>query len=245
MERVREAQSLVVTAGPQFIVCGSGRSGTSAVAQLLHRAGLSVGHDLVEADEHNTEGYFEERQVIKINQAILHAAGLGPPFSFATREQVVAAADEYKSYMFEQAAIATPAWKDPRFCWTLEAWLPLFDAPPKVIVCLRSPAEVAASTMQYFGQVGDEARDAVYHVWRVQYERLLEVVAAYGLDALLVEYEDLLRAPAEVAVKLSSFVGTELDPSTLRTDLRHHSVPVPEDLTALYERVRALGQRAG
>jgi hypothetical protein len=233
-----------VTSNPRFIVCGSGRSGTSAVAQLLHRAGISVGHDLVEADEHNTEGYFEERQVIKINQAILHAAGLGPPFTFATREQVIAAAGEYKNYMVEQAAIATPAWKDPRFCWTLEAWLPLFGEPPRVIVCLRSPAEVAASTMQYFGQVGDEARDAVYHVWRVQYERLLEVVAGHHLAAWSIEFEELLRAPGEIAAKLSSFVETELDPSTLRTDLRHHSVSVPAELAALYERVRALGQRS-
>lgn len=234
-----------MTPGPQFIVCGSGRSGTSAVAQLLHRAGLSVGHDLVEADEHNAEGYFEERQVIKINQAILHAAGLGPPFSFATREKVIAACDEYKGYMVEQASIATPAWKDPRFCWTLEAWLPLFGARPGVIVCLRSPAEVAASTMQYFGQVGDEARDAVYHVWRVQYERLLEVVTAYGLKAMPIEYEDLHHAPVEVAERLSSFVGANVDPSTLRADLRHHQVEVPSELAALYERVRAIGESAG
>lgn len=232
-----------MTSNPRFIVCGSGRSGTSAVAQLLHRAGLAVGHDLVEADQHNAEGYFEERQVIKINQAILHGAGLGPPFSFATREQVTAAADAYKTYMLEQAAIATPAWKDPRFCWTLEAWLPVFVEQPRVIVCLRSPAEVAASTMEYFGQVGDDARDAVLHVWRVQYERLLEVVAEHQLKALSIEYRELLRAPNEIAAKLSYFVGAELDPSTLRTDLRHHSVSVPGELTALYQRVRALGSR--
>jgi hypothetical protein len=211
------------------------------VAQLLHRAGLVVGDDLVEADEHNVEGYFEERQVIKINQAILHAAGLGPPFTFATREQVLAAAGEYEDYMVEQAAIATPAWKDPRFCWTLEAWLPRFEAPPRVIVCLRSPAEVAASTMHYFGQVGDKAREAVFHVWRVQYERLVEVVQDYSLAVTVVEYERLLREPADVSAELTSFVGTQLDSSTLRNDLRHHRLDVPRDLAALYQRVRNAG----
>jgi len=55
---------------PQFIICGSGRSGTSAVARLLHEAGLSVGHELIEPDEHNAEGYFEERQVVKINVTV-------------------------------------------------------------------------------------------------------------------------------------------------------------------------------
>ncbi len=226
---------------PQFIICGSGRSGTSAVAQLLHLAGVSVGHDLIEPDEHNAEGYFEERQVIKINQAILNAAGIGPPFSTATRERVVAASDEYKSYMVEQAAVATPAWKDPRFCWTLEPWLAVLGSKPKVIVCLRSPGEVAASTMRYFGQVGQEAAQSVYHVWRVQYERLLEVLKAYELEALPVEYEDLHHEPDAVSARLSRFVGVTIDPSTLRSELRHHAVAVPEELRGLYERVRGLG----
>jgi hypothetical protein len=241
MGRLREAQPLVVSTGnPRFIICGSGRSGTSAVAQLLHRAGISVGHDLIEPDEHNAEGYFEERQVIKINQAIINATGIGPPFSTATREQVISAAEEYKSYMVEQAAIATPAWKDPRFCWTLEAWLPVLDTRPKVIVCLRSPGEVAASTMRYFGQVGEDAAQAVYHVWRVQYERLLEVLSAYGLEALPVEYAELHSDPPRAVERVSDFVGVPIAASTLRSDLRHHEVRVPDELRALYDRVRAL-----
>ncbi len=226
---------------PRFIVCGSGRSGTSAVAQLLHRAGVSVGHDLIEPDEHNAEGYFEERQVVKINQAILNAAGIGPPFSTATREQVMAAADEYRSYMVEQAAVATPAWKDPRFCWTLEPWLAVLEVRPKVIVCLRSPGEVAASTMRYFGQVGEEPARAVHHVWRVQYERLLELLAAYGLEALPIEYEELHHDRGRAVERLSRFTGAPIDPSTLRSELRHHEVAVPEELRAVYERVRGLG----
>lgn len=226
---------------PQFIICGSGRSGTSAVARLLHEAGLSVGHELIEPDEHNAEGYFEERQVVKINQAVLNAAGVGPPLSWATRQQIIDAAQEYTPYMVEQSAAATPAWKDPRFCWTLEPWLAVLDGRPRIIVCLRSPAEVAASTMRYFGQVGEEAARSVYHVWRVQYERLLEVIDAYGLDATSVEYGELHRNTAAAVTRLSAFVCRTLDPSLVRTDLRHHDLEMPDELRPLYERVRALG----
>ncbi len=229
------------TPRPQFIICGSGRSGTSAVARLLHEAGLAVGHELIERDEHNAEGYFEERQVVKINQAVLHAAGVGPPFSWASRQQILDAAQEYVPYMIEQAALATPAWKDPRFCWTLEPWLSVLDGRPRVVVCLRSPDEVAASTMSYFGQVGDEARRAVYHVWRVQYERLLEVIDAYALNTAVVEYGELHEDAAAAVGRLSVFVERDLDPGLVRTDLRHHELEVPEDLRPLYERVRALG----
>src|SRR4051794_38105877 len=140
-----------------FLITGSGRSGTSAVAKLLHHAGLSAGHDLIEADESNADGYFEERPVIKLNDCILRDTRLNERFATASREQVVAAAVPYSDEMRELAARATPAWKDPRFCWTLEAWLPFLPDPPRMVVCLRSPQEVVASTMRYYGLVDRES----------------------------------------------------------------------------------------
>ena len=224
-----------------FLITGSGRSGTSAVAQLLHEAGLSVGRDLIEPDEHNAEGYFEERMVIMINDAILKAAGVGEWFTTATREQIREAAAEYIDYMREQVKVATPAWKDPRFSWTLEPWLDVLPEPPRIIVCLRSPAEVVASTLRYYAQAGEEAENAVKHVWRTQYERLLEIIGEYGLDATCVEYAELHADPQAAVQPLAQFVGRVLDAQTVRHDLRHHAVPVTDDLAELYERVRKLG----
>jgi hypothetical protein len=224
-----------------FLITGSGRSGTSAVAQLLHEAGLSVGHDLIEPDEHNAEGYFEERMVIMINDAILKAAGVGEWFTTATREQIREAATEYVAYMRDQVEVATPAWKDPRFSWTLEPWLDVLPEPPRIIVCLRSPAEVVASTLRYYAQAGEEAENAVKHVWRTQYERLLEITGEYGLDAMCVEYAALHSNPDAAVRPLAQFAGRALDSRTVRQDLRHHAVPVSDDLLDLYERVRRLG----
>jgi hypothetical protein len=227
-----------------FLITGSGRSGTSAVAQLLHEAGLSVGHDLIEADEHNAQGYFEERMLIMINDAILKAAGVGEWFTTATRQQIRDAAVEYASYMRDLVKTATPAWKDPRLTWTLEPWLEMLPERPRIIVCLRSPAEVVASTLTYFAQGGDDAENAVKHVWRVQYERLLEIITEYGLDAMCVEYPALQADPAATVEPLERFVGRSLDVRTVRRDLRHHAAPIPDDLVDLYERVRGLGTAA-
>ena len=227
-----------------FLITGSGRSGTSAVAQLLHEAGLSVGHDLIAPDEHNTQGYFEERMLIMINDAILKAAGVGEWFTTATREQIRDAATQYSDYMRDLVKTATPAWKDPRLSWTLEPWLEMLPERPRIIVCLRSPAEVVASTLTYFAQGGDDAESAVKHVWRVQYERLLEIIAEHGLDAICVEYPALQEDPEATVAPLAHFVGRALDVRSVRRDLRHHAVAVPDDLLELYERVRGLGAAA-
>jgi hypothetical protein len=225
-----------------FLIAGSGRSGTSAVAKLLHASGLAAGHDLIEADESNADGYFEERAVIQMNDRLLAESGLQGRFAYAERAQVLAAAAPYEVEMRALVAQATPAWKDPRFSWTLEAWLPLFDEPPRIIVCLRSPAEVIASTMRYYGLVDDEGARAVEHNWRCQYERLLEVIDDYRLDATCLEYARLHGDATSAARDLSRFVGRQLDPSMVRGELRHHEAPVPRHLVALYERVRGLGE---
>lgn len=224
-----------------FLICGSGRSGTSAVARLLHRAGIVMGHDLIEPDEWNPEGYFEERAVVAVNDAILNDVGLHRWFATASRIDILSAARARREAMLPLAAEATPAWKDPRFCWTLEAWLELHPAPPRVIVCLRSPSEVIASTLRYYGLAGDEATRAAGHTWRTELERLLEIITEYGLDAISIEYGPLLADPTATIEPLARFVGRPLDATAVRQDLRHHAAPVPPEFADLYARVAALG----
>jgi hypothetical protein len=224
-----------------IIITGSGRSGTSAVARLIHEAGIDVGRDLIEADESNAEGYFEERPVIELNDHILKDVGMDEWFAVASREELLTAARARGDEMRALAVNATPAWKDPRFCWTLEAWMEVLPSKPRVIVCLRSPAEVVASTLRYYGQVSDEARRHVEHRWNAEYERLLEIIGEYRLDAMTVEFSELNRRRKHVAASLSRFVGREVAPSGVRADLRHHRLRVPVRLRATYDRVKALG----
>ncbi len=226
-----------------IIITGSGRSGTSAVAKLIHESGISVGNDLIEADESNAEGYFEERGVIVVNDHILKDAGMDEWFAVASRPQLLAAARARSDEMRALAAEATPAWKDPRFCWTLEAWLDVLPSTPRLVVCLRSPLEVVASTLRYYGQVSDEARRHVEHRWRSEYERLLEIVDELALEAVCVEFSDLHRHTKRTVEALSAFVGRELDASGVRRELRHHRVRVPARLRETYDRVKGLGAK--
>jgi len=223
-----------------IIVTGCGRSGTSAVARMLHESGMAVGRDLIEADQGNAEGYYEERAVVELNDHVLLAAGLTEKFACASRERVVDAAAPFVDRMRELAAEATPAWKDPRFCWTLEAWLPVFDAPPRIIVCLRNPAEVVASTLRYFGVADDEGARASAHVWRSENERLLEIIETCGLDATCVEFDELHNDPTTAAARLRKFVGRDIRMGGVRQSLRHHQAEPMDELMPLYRRVRAL-----
>ena len=226
-----------------ILITGCGSSGTSAVARLVHESGLAVGRDLIDADAGNAEGYYEERPLIALNERILVAAGLHQPFASPTRAQVLAASVPLRNEMRSLAADATPAWKDPRFCWTLEPWLEVLPLPPRLIVCLRSPSEVVASTMRYFGQEGAEPARAVEHTWTSEYERLLEVIAERRLDAISVEFKDLHRDPGAAVRGLELFLDRPLDVSAVRADRRHHTAPIPAQFEVLYRQVQSLSDR--
>jgi hypothetical protein len=224
-----------------IIVTGAGRSGTSAVAQVLHEAGISMGLDFHEPSEYNPTGYYEDRWITHVNDGILTAAGLRGWFRRASRERVLEAAAPYREEMARIASEAGGGWKDPRFCWTLEAWLPQLERPPKLIVCLRSPRAVVDSTLRRYGQTSDTARRHVAVHWSRQYRRLLEVVHDHKLPALCVEYDALVADPAAAVERLARFVGRPLDAAAIDRSLRHEAAAVPKHHRAVYRQVQDLG----
>lgn len=54
-----------------MIIAGFHRSGTSATARLLHRAGLFLGYELLEALPSNPYGHFEDREIVNLHTRIL------------------------------------------------------------------------------------------------------------------------------------------------------------------------------
>ncbi len=62
---------------PFIIVTGAGRSGTSAVARVLHESGVLMGSDFDAPSDVNPEGFYEETAVWTLNQRLLADLGMG------------------------------------------------------------------------------------------------------------------------------------------------------------------------
>jgi len=58
------------------VVLGMHRSGTSAVAGCLERLGICMGRRLAPGDEWNPGGYFEDRDLVELNDRLLSAQGI-------------------------------------------------------------------------------------------------------------------------------------------------------------------------
>ena len=150
------------------LILGSGRSGTSMAAGILARAGYFMGAELWPADIGNPKGYFEDREVNKINdELIAPAAPKTPPHGLrklllgdipilgnyqhwvaVLRPGVSISCPPAMSRRIAAVAARQPfCLKDPRFSYTLSAWRP-FIGDALLLCVFRDPAVTAASIVR-------------------------------------------------------------------------------------------------
>ncbi len=137
------------------LVLGMHRSGTSALAGALHALGFGLPDNLLPPAPDNTGGYFESKNLTRLNEEILVAAGTSwhdpspiPAGWFASAAAL--AFRERAAALVDDALAASPmiVLKDPRLCRLLPFWrgcLTELGVAFGGVVILRDPREVAQS----------------------------------------------------------------------------------------------------
>jgi hypothetical protein len=189
-------------------ITGMHRSGTSLVANLLRLCGLYLGEedDLLPATVDNTEGYWENRKFMLLNDEILRA--LGGAWDFPPAPALDGWPYDEKSnalrlkaeVLLDEFANREPwGWKDPRNCLTLPFWSRLIGmtipfwygsgAKLRVVLCVRHPSEVSRSLRrrQYVPS------SAGLPLWRIYNERVLNVTLPE--DRIVTHYEGYFHDP--------------------------------------------------
>jgi hypothetical protein len=222
------------------------RSGTSAVANVMARLGLSLPDetDLITPGPYNERGYWESRRFVTYDDRVLrHLGGTwsAPPAPAPGWElvddvamaELRAGAREFARVEFTDPHLVL---KDPRLCITLPLWRTVFEAAPVAVLVLRDPLEVARSLEHR----NDFPLTLSLALWRRYVQQ--SVAAVEGLPVFVVEYGELLRDPEGRVHALTSFLaehGLPLDAAAsdaveaLAPDLRHHRDHPDEDLLAL------------
>jgi hypothetical protein len=221
------------------LILGSGRSGTSLLAGTLRGAGYYVGECLIEANDANPKGFFEDYEVNAINEELL--TPMTPTYSYGWRWLAaipigtpLPCQDAVNARIEAQTARAPFCFKDPRFCYTLPAWRPFL--PETAFLCVfREPSRTANSilkecrTAPYLAGLRIDFARAV-EIWRLMYRHVLDVHRQVG-HWLFVHYDQLVTGVA--LARIEAMLGVSADRSFPDPALKRSAREGPTDAAAL------------
>ncbi|MBA2434805.1 MAG: glycosyltransferase [Chthoniobacterales bacterium] len=194
------------------LVLGMHRSGTSALARALHTLGFGLPDNLLPPAPDNTGGYFESKDLTRLNEEILSAAGTSwhdpSPIVAEWFDSAGASVFRERAKAFvEKALSASPmiVLKDPRLCRLLPFWracLRNMNVAAGSVLILRDPREVARS-LQVRVLTEPTRRGGLLSIARAHWLWLRYVLEAEfgsrGLPRAILTYEMLLAdAPREL-----------------------------------------------
>lgn len=219
-------------AGPKVVfVIGMHRSGTSAFTASLSACGLNPGNSLLSAMEGvNDQGFWEDRRLVAINEAILDCSGV-KWYALGSNAPVLKYGGEIVTQAINLLAdtnesTSVRVFKDPRLCITLPFWVDLcVNQGMQACFCFisREPLEVAKSLLRRDGF------PVVYGLWlHENYMRLVEKYQASYCPQYSTTYSEFLSSPSEVLKDLERqlSLGLNVDENSLNKvvdpNLRHH-----------------------
>jgi len=180
------------------IILGMHRSGTSMVAGALASVGLYAGEseELLADQQDNPHGFWERRDVVSLNDAILSASNAS---WFKPPETVPADSadfdDSIANILASMPSGRSCLIKDPRLLVTWPLWKRAVDDSVLLFV-YRDPNAVAASLQSRNGF----PRSLGLALWE-HYNRLA-IEAIQGQDAVSISYESVAKNPVETLTKM-------------------------------------------
>jgi hypothetical protein len=208
----------------QLIIAGFHRSGTSATARLLHRAGLFLGYELLEALPSNPYGHFEDREIVNLHTRILS----DNEKTWAVAEPLLPIVGQQRwqlmQRLIERRNSEHSLWgfKDPRTCLFLMLWKHLLPNA-KVLIVYRHFSGSAYSLAQrhssdMFLRRGSahvhrrfwEDPDFALRMWLVHNNALLAFARTFPEDTMTVSL-NMIRDGFPVAWALNRRWGLDLE----------------------------------
>ncbi|CAK6696118.1 glycosyltransferase [Synechococcus sp. CBW1107] len=256
-------------AGPLILVSGMHRSGTSLLGSLLPPLGVPVPGDLVKADSHNPEGYYEHREVVNVQEQLLIELGrwwpsaTGPlplPADWLLRPSSQHTSAILRQLIQVETARQSGPWaiKDPRTSLLLPLWRRLaaaLEVSLKVVLCLRDPAEVMMSLLQRDSAAAGMTPWRAQQLWWHNNRQLL--LDSRSLPLLVIDYAAWFepQQARRQLERLTRFCGRPMPaepdaaevvarvrPEHRRSLLPDHALPVPiaPELLKLTDQLRHL-----
>jgi hypothetical protein len=223
---------------PFVVVLGMHRSGTSLCADALGHLGVSMA-ERPDAQPSNPRGQWERPEIVACHDRILEMFERGfynplhdlpLPAGWWLEPAVAEIRREIIRFIEQKRDASAPfGFKDPRTARLLPLWHQIFDElriEPKIVLCLRNPAQVARSLEQRDGLPAGLG-EYRWYTYTAEIFRHLRHFAT-----CVIEYEAWFEQGGDNVAKLSRFLGLSpagsataapdlVDPQLRHDDARH------------------------
>ena len=202
-----------------IIVLGVERSGTSVVAEMVHRWGAYAGasETLHEADAHAPRGYWEFLPLWDL-LAELGDFASGVTWwdcDFQQRIEDKAANPVYKTKATELMSQMYKGgpwfWKDPALSHFLPFWKQIWgDAT--YIITVRNPLDIAVSWQKFIMPANVKVHISFIAMHLLRWQHMMTLILLHTEDAqnrLFLGYEDIMRKPRVQAERLAEFLNSK------------------------------------
>jgi hypothetical protein len=174
------------------------RSGTSAVAGALNKAGVAFGSNFMPPNPSNPKGYYEDQVIVAIHDEILREVGSSWNSAGNAAPQEIALAfkkhkNKLKTYIGNHlTSNGLFAFKDPRTTKILPLWKEIFDElniSPCYLIVFRNPFSVISSLKKR------NALNPLYSLLLWSKEYIESEKHTRGFNRSYISYEDFLSDP--------------------------------------------------
>ena len=191
-----------------YVVLGMHKSGTTLVAEILHKSGIPMIGDQDGDPSYEKGNKYERTSTAHLNKDILNSWDVE---SFCVRGwKELDLSAQQRSRMVEiiqHCQSSSNDWgiKDPRMCLTYELWEPHLPQH-KIIAVYRRPAQVwhHYRSWRYFFAVWE-----VLRAWRIYNRKIIDILSNTKRDYILLDYEGLML-DGQGLRRLNRFVGRNL-----------------------------------
>lgn len=199
-----------------IVVTGIPRSGTSAVAGVLHKLGCHMGDHLNPGAALNPSGFFEDMEFIELH-AQTEFIGVGANHWFDIPKVVPLDFRNAYRAMILSRSNSRPVWgvKDLRILHTLDQFLDE-ASDVKVVEVWRSPSAVIDSFDRYLGG-RRTLRDLVdaYSNWLTLLLSTWPELSKRGVPCLPIYYEELIGNPRMIVARIADYVNLEVNDAAI------------------------------
>src|SRR5215469_2816464 len=246
---------------PIAVVLGMHRSGTSLCSHILSAMGIDMADD-IDAVPSNAKGHWERLEIMEYHERILRLFNrdfFSPlhdfplPAAWWADPRVCKLRRGFVAFLASRMGDGYFGFKEPRTVRLMPLWHQIFSdlkLAPKVVLCLRNPAQVARSLKERddLDPALGEYRWLIYMIDFFRYCGQFEICT--------VEYDDWFENPCTNFEKLKKFLDVAwqqsradlnlvlssiIDPA-LRHDTSHSDMPHEPLVLSLYRLVSEFGR---